>query len=177
MKDLTGPSAGDGVVQLMKALEGLISLILKGRTPSEIRPILFGRSAEAIAIGCTFRRLASKYAIFHALGTIPHLLAPHQTGFGVPGGVEAAVHAHRVYLNNLTPEKTILKVDFEDAFNSIRRDKILSAVERHIPDLLHFVHSTYSSPSNLQWDRYSQQRASSRAIQSVLCCSALPFMI
>ena len=44
LKDLTGPSAGDGVVQLMKALEGLISLILKGRTPSEIRPILFGAS-------------------------------------------------------------------------------------------------------------------------------------
>ena len=162
LKDLTGPSAGDGGVQLMKALEGLITLILEGRTPSDIQPILFGASLiplkkkcggiRPIAVGCTFRRLASKCAITHALGTIPHLLAPLQTGFGVPGGVEAAVHACRVYLNHLTPEKAILKVDFENAFNSIRRDKILGAVERHIPDLLPFVHSAYSSPSNLQWD-------------------------
>ena len=173
LKDLTGPSAGDGGVLLLKALEGLLTLILEGRTPSEIQPILFGASLtplkkksggiRPIAVGCTFRRLASKCAVIHALDSIPELMVPHQLGFGVPGGVEAAVHACRVYLNHLPPEKAVLKVDFENAFNSIRRDKILLAVQKHIPDLLPFVNSAYSSPSILQWDNI--QLASTEGIQ------------
>ena len=139
LKNLTSPSAGDGGVLLMKALEGLITLILEGRIPREIKPILFGASLIPlkkksggiclIAVGCIFRRLASKCTVIHALGFIPQLLVPHQLGFGVLGGVQAAVHACRVYLNHLPPEKAILKVDFENAFNSIKRDKILRAVK------------------------------------------------
>ena len=36
-------------------------------------------------------------------------------GFGISGGAEAAVHAGRVYLNHLSSDKAILKVDFENA--------------------------------------------------------------
>ena len=34
---------------------------------------------------------------------IKMMLAPCQLGFGVAGGVEAAVHASRIYLNHLPP--------------------------------------------------------------------------
>ena len=44
-----------------------------------------------------------------------------------------------------------MKVDFKNAFNSIRRDKMLLAVEEFIPELLPFVHSAYSKPSSLMW--------------------------
>jgi hypothetical protein len=66
--------------------------------------------------------------------------------------VEAAVHTSRVYLNHLPNEKAMLKVDFRNAFNSIRRDKMLKAVEQYVPDLLPFVFSAYSSPSILLWN-------------------------
>lgn len=34
-------------------------------------------------------------------------------------GVEAAVHATRIYLHNLQPDQAILKLDFKNAFNII----------------------------------------------------------
>jgi hypothetical protein len=88
------------------------------------------------------------------LKSIPQLLAPAQVGFGVPRGIEAAVHAARVYLSNLPQHHGLLKIDFTNykAFNSIRRDKMLAAVSNFIPDLLLFVDSAYSTPSIVLWD-------------------------
>ena len=57
----------------------------------------------------------------------------------------------------------MLKVDFKNAFNSIRRDKMISTVKSHIPELLPYVHSAYSSPSILLWN--SAQVLSSEGIQ------------
>ena len=173
LKDLTGISAGDGGALLLKALAGLITLMLGGRTPNAIRPLLFGANLIAlrkkeggirpIAIGCTIRRLASKCACLHALNSIPDILSPHQLGFGVSGGAEAAVHASRVYLNHLPSHKAILKVDFRNAFNCIRRDKILEAIKEFIPELLPYVHSAYSAPSILLWE--GDQIKSSEGVQ------------
>jgi hypothetical protein len=73
-------------------------------------------------------------------------------GFGVLGCADAAVHATRVYLNNLSSDKAIIKVDFENAFNSVRCDKMLCAVKKFIPDLLPYVYSAYSTESVLLWD-------------------------
>ena len=157
LKDLSSQSTGEGGQLLRGALVGLATFILEGRTPAAIRPYFFGANLIAlrkkgggvrpIAVGCTLRRLASKCASLHALKTISHLLAPHQLGFGIPRGVEATVHATRIYLNNLSPYQALLKVDFRNAFNSIRRDKMLTAVRDFIPELLPYVHSAYSSPS------------------------------
>ena len=104
-----------------------------------------------IAIGCTLRRLAAKCASTLALNDLPNLLAPRQLGFGIPRGVEAAVHAARIYLRSLQSDQVIVKVDFENAFNSVRRDKVLLAVEEFIPALLPFVHSAYCVTSSLMW--------------------------
>ena len=124
-------------------------------------PPLFGAKLTAltkrcggvrpIAVGCTLSRLASKCACFHALNTLPQILAPHQLGFGITAGAEAAVQASRVYIKHLSSDKAVVKVDFQNAFNSIRRDRLLKAVEDHIPDLLPFVYSAFSSPSILMW--------------------------
>ena len=77
------------------------------------------------------------------------LLAPRQLGYGVKMGAEIAVHAARFYLRDLDLSKAILKMDFRNAFNSIRRDKMLGAVRENVPELSPFVFSAYSSPSSL----------------------------
>ena len=41
------------------------------------------------------------------------------------------------------------KLDYKNAFNTLRRDKMLSAVLEFAPDLFPFVHSAYSEPSFL----------------------------
>ena len=76
----------------------------------------------------------------------------HQLGYGIEAGVEAAIHASRVYLAHLPSNKALVKVDFQNAFNSIHRDKLLEAVKGCMPYLLHYVHSAYSGPSVLLWD-------------------------
>ena len=157
----------------MSSLADLLTLILEGKTPPAIRPIFFGANLIAltkksggirpIAMGFTIRRLASKCACLYSLESIPQLLFPYQLGFGVPGGAEAAIHAARIYLNHLPLQKALLKIDFKNAFNSIRRDKVLEAVEVHIPELLPFVHSVYSAPSTLMWE--GDQILSSEGVQ------------
>ena len=159
LKDMLRPTANDGRT-LISALAQFVALVLQGKTPLSIRPFFFGASLTAltkkeggvrpIAVGCTLRRLAAKVAGLKMREEMTALLGPHQLGFGFKGGSEAAVHAVRLYLNDLE-ENCILKLDFRNAFNTLRRDKMLQSVKNFAPDLLHFVHSTYSSPSTLFW--------------------------
>ena len=72
------------------------------------------------------------------------LLSTRQPGYEVSQGAEAAVHAARL---NIGSSKVLLKMDFRNAFNSIRRDKMLEAVQHLAPSIYPFNHSVYSSPS------------------------------
>ena len=48
----------------------------------------------------------------------------------------------------------VAKLDFTNAFNSIRRDSLLEVVVTHIPELLQFCLSSYGQPSNLLYDQH-----------------------
>ena len=82
------------------------------------------------------------------MGTI---LAPHQLGYGTKNGAEAAVHAARLFLQGMVDDQVMLKLDFKNAFNCIRRDKMLKAVEDLAPIILPFVASAYCSTTSLFW--------------------------
>ena len=86
------------------------------------------------------------------MGEMENLLAPRQLGYGVLGGAEAVVHAARQYIDNMQPQDAVMKLDFKNAFNSVRRDKMLEAMQSFAPEIYPFVHSVYSSPSNLLWE-------------------------
>ena len=79
------------------------------------------------------------------------LLAPRQLGYDMKRGSEAAVHAARRFVCRMESDEVFVKLDFSNAFNSLRWDKMLGAVEQHTPILLPFVHSSYSIPSLLFW--------------------------
>ena len=159
--DLTSKSAGCGRDNLLRALTAFTNFVLSGKITAEVRSTFFGASLIAlnkidggvrpIAVGCTLRRLVAKVgsrAVMHRMGL---LLAPIQLGFGTPLGAEAAVHSARIYLSNLQPDQVLFKLDFKNAFNSIRRDKVLEAARQFIPELFPYVHSCYSSPSFLRF--------------------------
>ena len=57
----------------------------------------------------------------------------------------------RIYLDNLPPDHVLLKLDFSNAFNCVRRDQMLIRVRELAPELLPFMHSAYSAPSTLLW--------------------------
>ena len=67
-------------------------------------------------------------------------------------GAEAAVHAARSYLHNMQSNQLLLKIDFRNAFNSIRRDKMLLSVLEYAPEIYPLVFSAYRNPSYLFFD-------------------------
>ena len=82
------------------------------------------------------------------------------------GGAEAAVHAARLYLQDVDPSKAILKLDFKNAFNSILD---------HAQGLYPFIHSAYSSPLSLFWE--DKTLLSAEGVQQGEHLGPLPFCL
>ena len=135
--------------------------MLKGRTPLSIQPFFFGTNLTAlhkkdgrirpIAVSCTLCCLVAKIAVGKVREEPTPLLAPRQLGFGIKGGAEAAVHTARMYAGDLDDNHWIVKLDFKNTFNSLRRDKMLLAMRELAPALYPFVHSSYFSSFSLFW--------------------------
>ena len=108
-----------------------------------------GGGIRPIAGGQTLRQLVAKCGGFRVVESTSAALALLQLGYGIPSGCEAAARAARLYLGSMSSYQVIVKLDFKNAFNSVRRDKILEAVRDSCPELYHFVGSAYCTPSSL----------------------------
>ena len=136
LKDLLNPPSGV-TAPFLSALSSFVSHVLNGNTPTALRHVFFGARLVAltkrdggvrpIAVGSTLRRLVAKVAVQLVSDDMTTILAPRQLGFGVKGGAEAAVHAARSYLNHLDSDSAMVKLDFRNAFNTVRRDRMLEA--------------------------------------------------
>ena len=91
-------------------------------------------------------------------------LQPQQLGAGVSGGAEAAVHATWRLAQNLPSDHVIVKLDFSNAFNCVRRDVILDAVAANMPEIYCLVHAAYSCEPILVYGEH-QLRSSEGAQQ------------
>ena len=162
LKDmLSSESVLPGQSRLLSSLAAFSSLVIEGKTPTSVRPFFFGARLIAleksnggirpIAVGCTLRRLVAKIACSSVSKEMSDYLSPCQIGFGVKGGIEAAVHAAQLFLSKLPSEDAFIKLDIKNAFNSIRRDKMLAAVLSICPALYPLIYSSYLSPSSLFW--------------------------
>ena len=67
----------------------------------------------------------------------------------MPLGSEAAAHAACCYLRDMSAGHTVVKLNFKNAFNCLRRDKMMAAVREVTPELFQFVYSSYQTPSSL----------------------------
>jgi len=149
--------------ETLTALTGFINLLLKGKCHPAVRPILFGAKLLAlqkksgglrpIAVGYTWRRIASKCANSFALTRLSSSLQPVQLGVGVHGGCEAAVHATRRFIADMPDDWVVAKLDYSNAFNSISRDSMLAAVHSSVPELDAFCCLSYEEPSILRYGR------------------------
>ena len=144
---------------LLIAITAFVNMLLDGKCSPAVTPILFGGTLMAlekktggirpIAIGYTLRRIAAKCANAHATAVLADYLQPLQLGVGTPGGCEAAVHATRRYMESMPDGHCVVKLDFTNAFNSLRRDAMLEGVQQRIPGIYKFVHLAYSQPTQL----------------------------
>lgn len=157
LRDLLALS-GEHEVPLLLSLTELCNQVISGKLPEFLLPFFYGASLTAltkkcgglrsIACGLTLRRLTTKAALRREMPTLSAVLLPNQVGCGVRNGCEAAVHATRVYIReNSNSGKVVLKMDFRNAFNGVRRDWMLSRVRQYCPSL--FPHQAYFSKSHL----------------------------
>ncbi len=159
LRDLLDCASGE---PLLCALTDLVNLALAGQIPETVRPDFFGANLLAfskpdggirpIAVGYVMRRLVSKCACFAVNDEVASLLSPRQVGVGIKGGCEAAVHACRSYLEDLQTsplDKILVKLDFVNAFNSVRRDVLLQKVHKYLPQLYPLAQSSYGAVSSL----------------------------
>ena len=105
-----------------------------------VRPIAVGETIRRLVSRCFCRALQPKFESFFA--------AVGQMGVGVRCGAEAVVHAVRLATLQ-SPSHAILKVDFENAFNTVSRATILRIVHEYFPSLEAWFRFTYSSPAPL----------------------------
>lgn len=77
------------------------------------------------------RRIPAKIVSKRSHGPIGEFLRPVQVRYGTRGGAEAAVHAVRNFVHcKLDSPKLLPKVDFQNAFNSLHRQKILEVCKK-----------------------------------------------
>jgi len=97
-----------------------------------------------ISYGYTSRRLAAKCANDYVIKKRSEALQPQQLCVGLPGGAEAAVPEVRRVVTNLPHHHVVIKLDFLNAFDSVRRDFILDNITAHTPEIYRLVHAAYS---------------------------------
>lgn len=165
LKDMTSPYTGLAGERLVTTLTEFANMCLAGRVPPAVRPLFYGATLCAlvkkgggvrpIAVGSTFRRLVAKAACRSLRDVVVSKLAPSQLGFGVALGAEAAAHAARSFLLNMDSGQALLKIDFSNAFNTLRRDEMLRVVHNELPALYPFIHSCYSNLSYLRFGEFT----------------------
>ena len=97
----------------------------------------------------TLRRVAAQVSCRDAKELIDQALGPHQVRCGRRGGAEAAVHSARAFLNSRSAPTVVVKLDFANAFNSVRRDHMLVQVAQQAPELFNLDEQSYCQPSTL----------------------------
>ena len=157
--------------------------------PPAARPLFFGANLIAfrkkdggtrpIAVGLMLRRLVARAACAAVRDRAAELLAPIQVDLGVRGGAEAAVHAARRFLDLSGGTSGLLKLDFENAFNTVHRQAVLSACMQHLPDLARLAYSAYGGNSVLLFGDHRLESAFGVQQGDPLghCCSLWPFAI
>ena len=112
-----------------------------------------------IAVGSVFRRLATKVALKSHTAELGQQLRPVQLGYGTAGGCEAAVHASRRFMESMSGEEALVKIDMKNAFNTVRRDSFLRVVRERAPGLYRLLWQAYSEPTPLYYGTVRIQSA------------------
>ena len=75
-----------------------------------------------------------------------------QLDLGCTSGCKVAVHAKRRFMFNMPANFVIAKLDFSNAFNSLREDLMLSVLAENTHDIYKFCHISYycNKPTHLK---------------------------
>ena len=106
--------------------------------------------------GATYRdgragyKLAGQYALYLVRPELAPLVEPIQLSLS-PGGSERAVHVLQAAMETGGPDSFVVKTDFRNAFNTIKRATLLEEMFKapSLSRIWRFVHWAYKAPSAL----------------------------
>ena len=117
-----------------------------------------------VAVGEVLRRLVSRLACSAVRHRLPDLFLPYgQVGVGIRGGLEAAVHSLRRFLEHHggNEELCLLKIDMKNAFNECSRHAFLRRTRLAAPEVFGWVQWCYHSPGELRFGAHGVISSSS----------------
>ena len=160
--------APTGAAGLLEHLAVAVNLLAQGRACATAAPCLAGAVLVAvpkpeggvrpIAIGEVLRRLTGKCLLETVKG---EFFWPAQLGVAIPAGVEVAVHTVRAYVERhaASADRVLVKLDFENAFNTVSRTAMLGAVSSRFPHLARWVSWCYRAPPDLKFGAFTLKSA------------------
>ena len=149
--------------RVLSVLTSVVNLLASGEATRDIARFMAGggltplrkpdNEVRPIAVGETLRRLVGKCLVRHE-EIAPHMegvFLPSQVGVGISGGAEAVAHAVSRLVGEYghDPSLALLKIDFENAFNSVSRAALLEAVLAEFPSLARWAWWCYGEHSQL----------------------------
>ncbi|XP_065319111.1 uncharacterized protein LOC135927101 [Gordionus sp. m RMFG-2023] len=138
LQDLTKSTTTS--IELINNITTLLNHILNGNIPSTVQPLIHG--ARLIALN-------KKNGGIRPIALTERLI-PHQLGFNIPSGCEAPSHATRIQLHST--KNCILKVDFKNAFNSLKREHFLPIFCDAFPEYSPYLFASYNNSSYLKFN-------------------------
>ena len=100
------------------------------------------------------RRLVSKCLLDSCSDDAKNRLEPPQVGVGTKGGAEAIVHVTRQWFSRhgCDVNRVVVKLDMENAFNTMDREAMLVAIRSAFPHLAPWVDISYRVHTGLWLD-------------------------
>ena len=143
----------------MQNLTSLINFFSASRLPNDIGPTFCNASlttlkkrktaVRPIAVGEVFHRLMAKCLVSFAKEAAIEIVCPNQLGVSIRGGAESIIHAKKLKYVEWGKKEGLgfLQLNFENAFNSFKRQGVLSDCLKQIPCIYPFLKSCYAKHS------------------------------
>ena len=96
----------------------------------------------------------TKVAKAHVIKRRSDELQSIQVDVDVSGGAEAAIHTMRRLVTHLPDDHVVVKLDFSNAYNALRRDAVLDTVADKMPELYRLIHASLSDSPKLSYNTY-----------------------
>ena len=128
----------------VEVLPSLLQAFVAGR----LIPLDKSPGVRPIGIGEVLRRIVSSATMALLKPDLINATAPLQTCAGLPGGIEASIHAMRQMYEDDDVEGVLL-VDASNAFNALNRKAALHNVQYTCPELSTFVKNIYGCNAEL----------------------------
>ncbi|CAI7861739.1 unnamed protein product, partial [Closterium sp. NIES-54] len=160
-----------GLAAVLVHLHALTNTELAGKLSAEAADLLtasrllaFSKpqgGTRTIAVGECLLRLIAKAALFLAAPAAREHFIPLQFGVVIAGGIEAAIHTARTYLEEFLGA-TALQIDLANVFNAVERAAVFEGLKGTTLDfLVPLVRLSYGRSSALYLDHEFWSRATS----------------